>query len=467
MIFGSADARGVFGLIGHGRAAWFATLALEQLAHRGGRDCGMVVGQGTFLRAHRGQGDVAQVFGGHELQMLSGKLALAQVGTASRDGLMSEQPGPYLARSRDGQLAASLVGGLTNGRVLREELFQSGAVLTGDTDTEVVLQRIAMSSQQTFISRVLQAIAGLEGAWALVLVTPGRLVASRDPRGIRPLWLGKIDGALACCTEVGPITAIGGEVLREVRPGEVLVLDRAGASSVTPFLKDRPAPCAAEWLSLSRADAQQGRSEAWPVRVALGRALAKEQPCPQGQVVVPLPQAQALAEGYAEVAGLPCSPALEYARPRGAQPLPLPELDELQEARQRFRVVPAVVRDKVVVLVSSVLLRGRTLRDAVRVLGAAGAREVHVRIGAPWIRNGCLYGVDMPRQSELAAVEREAPGELRPWLGADTLACLSPSALRETLKPLVGPGLCDGCATGEFPVRPPRDESQDQLLLFE
>jgi amidophosphoribosyltransferase len=451
---GFRDESGLFGVAGHVRAAELVRVGLSALRHRGDQGAGLVASDGFVLRAWRGLGDVGEVFGGPQLQGLVGRHALGQVVRIAHaesaplgDPAAGPAPDvPLLARVRGGRIAVAMAGRFTNGPRLRRELEEKGAVLTTASDAEILLHLVGQSGQRTAVNRLVDALWRVEGAFALLVLTEDRLVAVRDPRGIRPLVLGRLEGATVAATEDAAIRAVGGEVLRVVEPGEMVIVDPTATRSVAPFRRQPRTPCIHEGVSLARTDAQVAGRAIYPLRVGLGERLAADQPAPRGQVVVGLPED-----------GVPA--ALGFAR---ASKLPFE--DALARAGSTFTAVP-FLSGRRVVLVAASLVTGVDVGRAAAALRAAGAAEVHVRVAAAPVRMPCSYGVTGPTADEIVQVDTGSLVALTQRLGADSLAFLSIEAQREAAAGKGGPtGFCDACFSGNWPIAP---ETDGQLPLFE
>ncbi len=464
---GFHDESGIFGIAGHRAAAHLTYLGLHALQHRGGDSAGIVATDGDLLRSWHGVGRVQEAFGGPHLQALVGAAAIGQV-------VRGERPGePLVARYRDGQLALALAGRFTNGGELRGELKERGALFASSSDAEVLLHLLAASRQRTLVNRLVDALMQVEGAFSLLLATEDRLIAVRDPHGFRPLVRGAHEGAEVFASDDAPLRFLGAEITGEVEPGEILVVDKAmmggGATSLRPFPERARAACVQEIVQLAGGDAQVFGQAVYPLRVALGERLGREQPCPRGQVVVGLPAGgTAAALGYGRAAEIPVKEGLLEAPTGGRQYVEPPREIPDFGARLRWRPVPAVVAGQSVVLVVAAIATGEGVRRAVRLLRRAGATEVHIRSVSPLPGGACPYGVATPTEDELLHNRHGGDAEIGRALGADSIAFLT----LEGLHAIVGRRAdgerqwCDGCLSGRYPVRPPEDE-RVQLPLFE
>jgi len=450
------DECGVFGIFGHPEAANMAYLGLYALQHRGQESAGIAASDGHQVRLSRAMGYVADTIDSETLAGLPGTIAVGHVrySTAGESRLSNAQP--ILIDCAHGQIAIGHNGNLVNAGELREELVQQGSIFQSSTDTEVVLHLYARSRARSLEDAIVESVAQVRGAFSLIMMTRDRLVAVRDPHGFRPLALGTLDGAYVICSETCAMDLIGATYVRDVEPGELIVIDERGLRSHKPFPPAPLAHCVFEHVYFARPDSYVFGRSVNEIRTNLGRVLAIEQPA-QADVVVPLPDSGVCAAmGYAEESGIPLRMGLirnHYVGRTFIQP---------QSAIRHFGVkvklnpVRSILDGRSVVLVDDSIVRGTTSRKIVRMVRAAGAREVHVRISCPPTISPCFYGVDTPRRSELIAATHSID-EIRDFLEADSLGYLS----LEGLLASVGAGrqnYCSSCYTGVYPVAFPRDE---------
>jgi amidophosphoribosyltransferase len=447
---------GVFGIFGHPEASNMTYLGLYALQHRGQESAGIATSDGEQVRVSRAMGYVADAFDGDDLSHLPGPLAIGHVrySTAGESRLSNAQP--ILIDCAHGQIAICHNGNLVNAGELREELVSQGSIFQSSTDTEVVLHLYARSKAATAEDAVVESVAQVQGAFSLLMLTPDRLIAVRDPHGFRPLALGRLDDGFVVCSETCAMDLIGATYVRDVEPGEVLVISKAGLRSIMPFPKAPAAQCVFEHVYFARPDSYVFGKSVNEVRTNLGRILAREQRV-DADVVVPVPDSGVCAAmGYADEAGIPLRMGLirnHYVGRTFIQP---------QSSIRHFGVkvklnpVRSILDDRRVILVDDSIVRGTTSRKIVRMVRAAGAKEVHVRISCPPTISPCFYGVDTPRRSELIAATHSLE-EIRDFLEADSIAYLS----HDGLMAAVGSdsrGYCSSCYTGHYPVPFPRDE---------
>jgi amidophosphoribosyltransferase len=449
------EACGVFGIYGHPEAANLTYLGLYALQHRGQESAGIASTDGLRVRLYRGMGYVADVFSEQALAGLAGHAAIGHVrySTAGDSSLQNAQP--ILIECVHGQIAVCHNGNLVNAGELRDALVRDGSIFQTSSDTEVLLHLYARSQASTLEDGVIDSIAQVTGAYSLAFLTRDRLVAARDPHGFRPLVLGRLGGAVIVCSETCALDLIGATYERDIAPGEVVVVGPSGLRSLRPFPPAPLAHCIFEHVYFSRPDSSVFGRSVNEVRTELGRRLARESGV-AADVVVPVPDSGVCAAvGYAEAAGLPMRFGLirnHYVGRTFIQP---------QQSIRHFSVkvklnpVRSILGGQRVVLVDDSIVRGTTSRKIVKMVRAAGAKEVHVRISCPPTISPCFYGVDTPRRSELIAATHTLE-EIRKYLGADSLAYLSLDGLLDSVGEQRG-SYCTSCYTARYPVAFPRD----------
>lgn len=458
------DECGVFGIFGHPEAANMTYLGLYALQHRGQESAGIAASDGEQVRVSRAMGYVADTINGETLAKLPGDLAMGHVrySTAGESRLANAQP--ILIDCAHGQIAIGHNGNLVNAGELREHLVLQGSIFQSSTDTEVVLHLYARSKAPTAQDALVESIPQLQGAFSLVLMTRDKLMAVRDPHGFRPLAFGRLGDAYVVCSETCAMDFIGATYIRDVEPGELLVIHCSGLRSFKPFPAAPLSHCVFEHVYFARPDSDVFGRSVNEIRTNLGRELAREQPA-IADVVVPLPDSGVCAAmGYAEASGIPLRMGLirnHYVGRTFIQP---------QSSIRHFGVkvklnpVRSILDGQRVVLVDDSIVRGTTSRKIVKMVRAAGAREVHLRISCPPTISPCYYGVDTPSKSELIGATHSVEG-IRDFVEADTLGYLSLEGLLRS----VGSGCqhyCTSCYTGVYPVVFPQNErSYLQLAL--
>src|SRR5690349_15446882 len=391
------DECGVFGIFGHPEAANLTYLGLYALQHRGQESAGIATADGEKMRISRAMGHVADAFDERGLEGLPGHIAIGHTrySTAGESRLQNAQP--ILIDCAHGQIAIAHNGNLVNARELRDRLVRDGSIFQTSSDTEVVLHLYARSREHTVEDALVESMSQISGAFSFALLTKDRLIAARDPHGFRPLALGRLGEAFIVCSETCALDLIGATYVRDVEPGELLVISEGGVRSLRPFPPAQLAHCVFEHVYFARPDSYVFGKSVNEVRTEMGRVLAREQPI-EADVVVPVPDSGVCAAmGYAEESGVPLRMGLirnHYVGRTFIQP---------QQSIRHFGVkvklnpVRSILSGKRVILVDDSIVRGTTSRKIVRMVRAAGAREVHVRISCPPTISPCFYGVDTPR----------------------------------------------------------------------
>jgi amidophosphoribosyltransferase len=448
---------GVFGIFGHAEASNITYLGLYALQHRGQESAGIVSSDGERLHISRAMGYVSDAFDEDALAALPGSIAIGHVrySTAGDSGLANAQP--ILIDCAHGPIAICHNGNLVNARELRDELVGQGAIFQTNSDTEVILHLYARSRAATVEDALVQSVSQVQGAFSLALITRDKLIAVRDPHGFRPLCLGRLGEAVIVCSETCALDLIGATYVRDVEPGELLVVSAGGIRSIKPFPPAPLAHCIFEHVYFARPDSYVFGQSVNEIRTSLGRRLAREAPV-DADVVVPIPDSGVCAAvGYAEAAGLPLQMGLIRNHYVGRTFIQPQQSIRHFGVRVKLNPVRSILEGKRVVLVDDSIVRGTTSRKIVTMVKSAGAREVHMRISCPPTISPCFYGVDTPRRSELIAATHTI-GEIERYLEADSLAYLSLEGLLSTVGSRRG-SFCTSCYTGHYPVNFPRDEA--------
>ena len=450
------DECGVFGIFGHPEAANLTSLGLYALQHRGQESAGIAAGDGDRMRVSRGMGQVADAFREETLQKLPGHLAIGHTRYSTAGESNIENAQPFLIDCSHGQIAVAHNGNLVNAGELRDELVRAGSIFQTTSDTEVVLHLYARSKAPSVEEALVESIAQVSGAFSMVLLTKNRLVAARDPHGFRPLALGKLGDAWIVCSETCALDLISATYVRDVEPGELLIISDGGLRSIKPYPPSQLAHCVFEHVYFARPDSYVFGRSVSEVRTSLGRILAHESPV-DADVIVPIPDSGVCAAiGYAAAAGVPLQFGLirnHYVGRTFIQP---------QQSIRDFAVkvklnpVRSIIEGRRIVLVDDSIVRGTTSRKIVRLVRAAGAREVHVRISCPPTVSPCYYGVDTPSRNDLIGATHTID-QIRDYVEADSLAYLSIKGLREAVGERQN-AYCTSCYTGVYPVSFPQDQ---------
>lgn len=454
------DECGVFGVFGHPEASNIAYLGLHALQHRGQESAGIVTSDGRELRVLRGRGLVADVFGAEQIEKLTGHLAIGHVrySTTGGTGLVNAQP--IMVRYGGGQVAVAHNGNLTNAGEVRARLEAEGSIFQGTSDTEVIVHLLARSRKTTFQSRLVDALLQVQGAYSLTVLSEtghggSQLIGVRDPHGVRPLVLGAIGDAHVLASETCALHLIGAEYVREIEPGEMVVIDAEGVRSLRPFPATARRACVFEHVYFARPDSRIFGDNVYGVRHALGRQLAREAPA-DADVVIPVPDSGvAAAIGYAEASGIPYGMGLVRSHYVGRTFIEPSQSIRHFGVKLKLAPVREVIEGKRVIVIDDSLVRGTTSRKIIELLRGAGAKEVHLRISSPPITHPCFYGIDTPTKGQLVA-SRMGVEAIAEMLGCESLRFLSRDGL---LKAAGGEqrGFCDACFTGEYPIRVPAE----------
>lgn len=442
------DHCGVFGVFGHPESAKLTYLGLYGLQHRGQESAGIASSDGADIRLHRSLGHVQEIFTPQALAGLPGEAAIGHTRytTAGDSSLLNAQP--ILIDCNKGKLALGHNGNLTNAMELRRRLEHRGSIFQTTSDTEVIVHLVARSAARNLAGALADALNQVEGAYSLLLLTPDEMYAIRDPRGFRPLALGRFDGAWVASSESCAFDLIDAEFVREVEPGEMVRISRSGAESIR-FAPEKPHQyCIFEQVYFSRPDSVIFGLPVNRTRERLGRMLAREHPA-GADMVVPVPDSGVpAAVGYSAEAGIPFRMALIRNHYVGRTFIEPEQAIRDFGVKLKLNPVRGDFEGQRVVLVDDSLVRGTTSRKIVRLVRAAGAAEVHVRISCPPTISPCYYGIDTPRRDELIAAQHSV-GEIREYLGADSLGYLSLASLRRAVEDTQGK-YCTACYTGNY-----------------
>lgn len=458
------DECGVFGIYGHDNAASLTYLGLYALQHRGQESAGIATANDGKLTLRRAMGYVGDAFNDRMLSELPGRSAIGHVRYSTFGDSRIVNAQPILIDCSHGQIALCHNGNLVNAGDLREQLVRAGSIFQTNSDTEVILHLYAKSVAEKAEDAIVESVSQVSGAFSLVMLTPESLIAVRDPHGFRPLALGRIGDTYVVCSETCAMDLIGAEYVREVEPGEVLVIGPSGLRSYMPFAPTPSAHCIFEHVYFARPDSYVFGKSVNEVRTNLGRLLADESGV-EADAVVPIPDSGLCAAlGYAESSGVPLKMGLIRNHYVGRTFIQPHQSVRGLKVKVKLNTVRSILEGKRIVLVDDSIVRGTTSKKIVSMIKAAGAREVHMRISCPPTVSPCYYGIDTPHRDELIAAKHSVD-EIRDYMGADTLAYLSMDGLQQA----VGdshPDYCTACYTKNYPVEPPQDtEAYRQMVL--
>jgi len=438
--------------------------SLYALQHRGQESAGIVTAMGGDFRRHAGMGQVDEVFSQAVLEELGGDVAIGHVRYSTSGDSNSNNAQPVLLYHHRGPISIAHNGNLVNAALVRDELELDGSIFQTTSDTETILHLAAKSPHADVVDALVDALRAMRGAYSLLALTPGRMIAARDPLGFRPLSLGRVDGAWVVASETCAFDLIGAEFVRDVERGEVVVIDVGGLHSFKPFEAARRAACFFEHVYLARPDSQLFGESVQAVRKRLGKKLWEERPC-DVDVVVPVPDSGVYAAlGFAEAAGVPFDMGLVRNHYIGRTFIQPTQKIRNFAVRVKLNPVREILAGKRIALIDDSIVRGTTSRKIVQLCRAAGAREVHVRISCPPTIGSCRYGIDTPNEEELIA-STQSVEEIGRYVGADSLGYLSLEGMLEAAGRSTE-SVCTACWTNDQPVAIPRAESA-QLGLFE
>ncbi|HRY28855.1 MAG TPA: amidophosphoribosyltransferase [Elusimicrobiota bacterium] len=441
---------GVFGIYNHAEASRLAYLGIHQLQHRGQESAGIVTTDGKRFYTHVAMGLVADVFNRPLLDDMKGRTAIGHVryGTSGVSSLVNAQP--IVVTTSRGPMALAHNGNLTNALLLRRQLEKEGSIFQTSSDSEVILHLVAKSSARDLGAALKEAFSQVEGAYSIVLLTPKTLFVARDPWGVRPLHIGRLNGSFVVASETCAFDIINARLVREVKPGEIVAIDGQGIRPIAQLSSTRLAHCIFEFVYFSRPDSRIFGRSVYEVRRELGRQLARESPV-KADVVVAVPDSSSCAAvGYAERSGLPLELGLIRSHYVGRTFIEPKQAIRDFGARMKYSAVADAVRGKRIVLVDDSIVRGTTSRKLVRMLRRVGVKEIHLRISSPPILGPCFYGIDTPETKELIAA-RLSVEKIREYLRADSLKYLSLGGMLKATK--MNPGdFCTACFTARYPI---------------
>ncbi len=445
------DECGVFGIYGHPDAARLTYLGLYALQHRGQESCGIVASNGSELRLERAMGHVSEAFDQSRLDRLPGMNAIGHVRYSTAGEVSIREAQPFLVTCQHGQIAVCHNGNLPFARYERQKLERDGAIFSSTSDTEVVLHGIARSKTSTVRSAIPEVLRVTEGAFSMLFLTPSELIAIRDSHGFRPLALGRLGEAWVLASETCAFDLIDAKYVRDVEPGEMIVVDEEGLRSSHPLPPAKHSMCMFEHVYFARPDSLIYGRSINESRHKMGRQLAREQPA-DGDIVVPVPDSgTAAAIGYAAESGISFRFGLVRNHYVGRTFIEPKQSIRSFGVRIKLNPVRDLISGRRVVLIDDSIVRGTTSKKIVQMVREAGAKEIHVRISCPPTISPCYYGVDTPNKSELIAAQMSVE-DIRKFIGADSLGYLSLEGMIEA-SGLDRNSVCVACWNEDYPTR--------------
>ena len=465
---------GVFGIYNHQDSAALTALGLHALQHRGQEAAGIVTFDGTKFISERHPGLVSDNFTKTSvINRLVGNSAVGHNRYSTTGATIQRNIQPFFADLWGGGFAIAHNGNITNALSLRDDLIRKGSIFQSTSDTETILQLVARSDADRTLNRLVDALMQISGAWALVVLTNKKLIGARDPYGIRPLVLGELDGAKILASETCALDIIGAKFIREIEPGEVIVITEDGEESIKPFPNARARPCIFEYIYFSRPDSMLDGKSVYECRKSFGRNLARE--CPSdADIVVPVPDSGVPAAlGYSEESKIPFELSIIRNHYVGRTFILPTQSNRQSSVKLKHNPDRSSIKGKSVVLVDDSIVRGTTSVKIVELMREAGASEIHMRIACPPIKYPDFYGIDTPETEQLLASNKNLE-EMCNYIGADTLGFLSLDGLYQSMGYSEGrnndnPEYTDHCFTGDYPTNLSdykSEKNQEQLSLL-
>jgi amidophosphoribosyltransferase len=461
---------GVIGIFGHPEASKLAYLGLHALQHRGQESAGIVSSDGQQLRWVREMGHVGEIFTESRLAQLPGSSAIGHVRYSTTGDSVLKNAQPLAVNYSHGSIAVAHNGNLVDAAEVRARLEAEGSIFQSTNDSEIILHLLARSREGDLPSRIAEALRSVHGAYSLAFLTETSMIAVRDPLGIRPLSLGRHKkNGWVVASETCAFELIEAEYIRDIEPGEMLVVDDKGARSFHPFLPEEPRRCVFEWIYFARPDSNIAGQSVYSARETMGRRLAVEHPI-EADIVIPVPDSgTAAAIGFARESGIPFDQGLIRSHYIGRTFIEPSESIRHFGVKLKLSPVRDVLAGKRVVVVDDSIVRGTTSGKIIGMIRSAGAKEVHLRISSPPTIGPCHYGIDTPDRNKLIASSHSVD-EVRRFVGADTLGYLSLEGLHAAVSKVLTKhehrGLCDACFSNKYPIPLPAPVRAHQLRLI-
>jgi amidophosphoribosyltransferase len=452
---------GIFGVFGHPEAAKLTFFGLYALQHRGEESAGIVISDGTWVREHKGMGLVPEVFNEQQLARLQGNMAIGHVRYSTTGSSMLKNAQPFLVSHGGLALAIAHNGNLTNAHTLRQDLEKRGAIFQSTMDSEIFIHLIAHALENGLESALTQALSQVQGAYSMVMLTQDQLIGARDPFGFRPLCLGRLNGAYVLASETCALDLVEAQYVRDIEPGEIVLINAQGLRSIKPFPQDRQAFCIFEFIYFARPDSLIFGQNVYQVRKRLGRMMAQEFPL-EADLSMPFPDSGNYAAlGYAEASGIPFEMAVIRNHYIGRTFIQPSQTMRDFGVRVKLNPVKSVLKGKRVVIIEDSIIRGTTSRTRVQAIRSAGATEIHMLVSCPPHRFPCYYGIDFSTKGELIACQHSVP-EIQKFLELDGLGYLSQEGMIEATG-LPASTFCLACFDGRYPIPP--DQAFSKLCL--
>ena len=444
---------GVFGIFGHDSAATLTYMALHALQHRGQEGAGIVASNGENLFGARGMGLLPEALPEQKVKSLASyKNAIGHVRYATTGASELSNVQPFLFKSHKGDLGLAHNGNLVNAKKIREALEDEGAIFQTSSDSEVLAHLLAKSKAATRKDKIKHALKQIKGAFAFVILHEDSLTVALDDHGVRPLMLGEVDGAYCVASETCAFHAIGATYIRDIMPGEVLTITEDGIDEDRYVDTTHPNMCSMEYIYFARADSEFHQNSIYRIRKALGSALAEEMGDIDADMVIGVPDSSlAAAKGFSAQSGIINEQGLLKNRYVGRTFITPDQVMRERAVRMKLSPVYDLVKDKKVIVIDDSIVRGTTSKYIVQALKNAGAKEVHMGISSPPLKNPCYYGIDVSTHAEIIASKKSVE-EIRVEIGAESLTYLSVDRMHDVFKQFGSRGECDACFTGNYPI---------------
>jgi len=442
---------GLFGVYGHRDAARLTYLGLYSLQHRGEEAAGIVTYDGKTMHTHKAMGLVSEVFNETILHQLPGRMAVGHTRYSTTGSSTLKNSQPLVVTYSKGSLAVAHNGNLVNAYELRQQLEANGSIFQTTIDSEIILHLLARSTNERFEQDLVECLPLLKGAFTLLFLTEDALIGARDPNGFRPLCIGKLNRTYVLASETCALDLIGAKLVREVEPGEVVIIGPNGLRSLHPFthVETKRSHCMFEHVYFARPDSMIFGESVQAVRIRLGRQLAREYPV-EADLVMPIPDSGNFAAlGYSLESGIPYTMGMirnHYVGRTFIQPAQ--EIRDLK-VRVKFNPIKEIIKDKRIIIVDDSIVRGTTTKARVKSLREAGAKTIHLRVSCPPTKFSCFYGIDFPTKKELIANTRSLE-EIRQFLGVESLGYLSLEGLQQAVR--TPSDYCTACWSGNYPI---------------
>ncbi|HWR42997.1 amidophosphoribosyltransferase [Sporomusa sp.] len=458
---------GVFGIFASQENVALSTYwGLYALQHRGQESAGIAVTDGNVMDVQRGMGLVNEVFR-HNLPDMPARIAIGHVRYSTTGSSLLRNTQPLLVNYSGGQISLAHNGNLTNAHEMREDLEQKGSVFQTSIDSEVIVNLIARSTKQTVEEKIIDSLASVHGAYCLVIMTETKLIGVRDPHGFRPLCLGRLGEGWVLASESCALDTVGAEFVRDIEPGEMVIIDDSGVVSRRFAETDRRAGCVFEYIYFARPDSVIDGQSVYQARFSMGRTLARESGF-KADIVISVPDSGTTAAlGYSHESGIPFAEGLMKNRYIGRTFIQPEQKKRDMGVRIKLNAVASVVKGKSIVMVDDSIVRGTTSGKIVRMLKDAGATAVHMCVSSPPIGFPCYYGIDTSARKELIASYKQVE-EIRQFIGADSLHYLSLEGLHASIGHVPQKTLCNACFNCDYPAQTPCDgDCANNKFLFE